>query len=118
MYEIMRINTMRTINYNPSNIEIYRKTETKTDSGGIIKNYNLSGTATIRLYDKETKLVDNETGEKRIYNTKAICKYDIDIQEGDKIKDVLNNKEYLIKIILPYKRQAKIIKYELVLEEV
>jgi len=119
MYEIMRFIAMQNINYNPTEIEIYRKTETKTDSGGITESYSLfdSGVS-IRLYNQKTELINNETGEKKIYTTKALCQYDIDIQRGDIIKEVLNlNREFEVKIVTPHKFEGELVKYELVLEE-
>jgi hypothetical protein len=119
MYEIMRIKTMQNINYSPTEIEIYRKTETKTDSGGIAESYSFFDSGIdIRLYNQKTELINNETGEKKVYTTKALCKYDINIKKGDKIKEVLNsNREFEVKIVTPHKFQGELVKYELVLEE-
>jgi hypothetical protein len=117
MFEFMRIKTNQTINYNPTIVDIYRKTETKTDSGGIDENYSLLVTGEkIKLYNKKTELINNETGEKKVYTVKALCNYDIDIKEEDKLITE-NNREYKVKIITPFSFQREIIKYELVLEE-
>mgnify|MGYP006297798717 CR=1 FL=1 len=118
MVSFIQRRTLQTINENPTEIELQKLVEVKTDSGGFKKTPQYIDTETVRFYSKSNKNNESKAGLDQEDTFSILAKHDSRIKEGYIVTDPVKNTDYKVLKEHFYSSKGVIVKKEFILEQI